>query len=79
MVRVPTLIFGKIIVPFDCFAQDAFHFRWLHARTFATAKPGLFSKLRCIDFPSNNGIAEVFALFFGKSGDVGELVTIVAA
>ena len=64
---------------FDCFAHDAFHFRWLHARTFATAKPCLFFELGCIDLASNNAIAEVFALSFGKSRDVGELATIVAA
>ena len=63
---------------FDCFAQDTFHFGWLHARTFATAKPGLFSELGCIDLAGNNAIAEVFALFFGKLGDVSELTIIVA-
>ena len=64
---------------FDCFAYDAFHFRWLHTRTFATAKPCLFSELGCIDLAGNNAIAEVFALFFGKPRDVGELATIVTA
>ena len=66
------------LITFDCFTQDTFHFGWLHARTFATAKPGLFSELGCIDLAGNNAIMEVFILFFRKLEDVDKLTIIVA-
>ena len=44
------------LMTFDCFAYNAFHFRWLHACIFATAKPCLFVELGCIDLTGNNTI-----------------------